>query len=241
MELHTLGVDGGYTQQDVIEVARSFTGWTITRPAHETGILFRRPRSTIPTRSACWARKFMRAESRMANRCSTCSRKNPHTAHHIALELAQHFVSDAPPERSGRPHGQKLSEDRDGDLREVMRTMIYSPEFWSRAAYRAKVKTPFELVVSTARALGADVDDAVPLVGWVGRIGEPLYQCVPPTGYSDKADAWVNSGALLNRLNYAIALASNRVHGSRRRSSRYWAPRRRRILIRRSNAPSIFS
>ncbi len=108
----------------------------------------------------------------------------------------------------------KTFRKSNGDLREVMRTMIYSPEFWSRTAYRAKVKTPFELVVSTARALGADVDDAVPLVGWVSRIGQPLYQCLQPTGYSDKADAWVNTGALLNRLNFAITLASNRVAGS---------------------------
>jgi hypothetical protein len=101
-----------------------------------------------------------------------------------------------------------------GDLREVMRAMIYSPEFWSRAAYRAKIKTPFELVVSSARALGADVDTALPLVNWVTRIGEPLYQCLPPTGYSDKTSAWVNAGALLNRLNFALALAGNRVAGS---------------------------
>jgi uncharacterized protein (DUF1800 family) len=95
-----------------------------------------------------------------------------------------------------------------------MRAMVYSPEFWSRAAYRAKIKTPFELVVSAARALGADVDTALPLVNWVTRIGEPLYQCLPPTGYSDKASAWVNAGALLNRLNFALTLAGNRVAGS---------------------------
>ncbi|MGB6886536.1 MAG: DUF1800 family protein, partial [Candidatus Acidiferrum sp.] len=97
----------------------------------------------------------------------------------------------------------------------VMHTMIYSPEFWSREAYRAKIKTPFELVVSAARALGTDVDMAQPLVGWIGRIGEPLYQCQPPTGYADKADAWVNTGALLNRLNFSLALAGNRMRGSR--------------------------
>ena len=93
--------------------------------------------------------------------------------------------------------------------------MIYSREFWSREAYRAKIKTPFELVVSAARALGTDVDMPLPLVGWVGRIGEPLYQCQPPTGYADKADAWVNTGALLNRLNFSLALAGNRMRGSR--------------------------
>src|SRR6202030_4642560 len=87
--------------------------------------------------------------------------------------------------------------------------------FWSRDAYRAKVKTPFELVVSTARALGTDVDTPMPLVQWAGRIGEPLYQCQPPTAYSDKADAWVNTGALLSRLNYSLALAGNRLPGVR--------------------------
>src|SRR5262249_23922852 len=92
---------------------------------------------------------------------------------------------------------------------------IYSPEFWSRDAYRAKIKTPFEMVVSATRALGTDVDTPMPLVQWVGRIGEPLYQCQPPTGYSDKADAWVNTGALLNRLNFSLALAGNKVRGSR--------------------------
>jgi uncharacterized protein (DUF1800 family) len=106
-------------------------------------------------------------------------------------------------------------EESDGDIKAVMRAMIYSPEFWSREAYRAKIKTPFELVVSTARALGTDVDVPQPLVGWVGRIGEPLYQCQPPTGYADKADTWVNTGALLNRLNFSLALAGNRMRGSR--------------------------
>jgi hypothetical protein len=93
--------------------------------------------------------------------------------------------------------------------------MIYSPEFWSREAYRAKVKKPFELVVSSVRALGTDVDTPMPLVQWVGRIGEPLYQCQPPPGYSDKAETWVNTGALLNRLNFSLALAGNKVRGSR--------------------------
>jgi uncharacterized protein (DUF1800 family) len=96
-----------------------------------------------------------------------------------------------------------------------MKTMIYSPEFWSRDAYRAKIKTPFELVVSAARALATDVQAPLPLMQWVARIGEPLYQCQPPTGYSDRANAWVNTGALLNRLNYSLALAENRVNGSR--------------------------
>ena len=97
-------------------------------------------------------------------------------------------------------------QSSDGDIRAVMHTMIYSPEFWSREAYRAKIKTPFELVISAVRALGTDVDTPMPLVQWVGRIGEPLYQCQPPTGYADKAEAWVNTGALLNRLNFSLTL-----------------------------------
>jgi uncharacterized protein (DUF1800 family) len=109
----------------------------------------------------------------------------------------------------------KTFHKSDGDIREVMRTMIYSPEFWSRQAYRAKVKTPYELVASSVRALGTDVDTPMPLVQWVARIGEPLYQCQPPTGYSDKAETWVNTGALLSRLNFSLALAGNKVRGSR--------------------------
>ncbi|MGC2769254.1 MAG: DUF1800 family protein, partial [Candidatus Acidiferrum sp.] len=109
----------------------------------------------------------------------------------------------------------KSFQKSNGDIREMMRTMIYSPEFWSRDAFRAKVKTPYELVASSVRVLGTVVDTPMPLVQWVSRIGEPLYQCQPPTGYSDKAETWVNSGALLNRLNFSLALAGNRVRGSR--------------------------
>jgi uncharacterized protein (DUF1800 family) len=104
--------------------------------------------------------------------------------------------------------------ESDGDIRAVLRTMIYSPEFWSRDAYRAKIKTPFELVVSAVRAPSAEMTMPLPLVYWVGRIGEPLYLCQPPTGYSDRAETWVNTGALLSRLNFTLALAANRVRGS---------------------------
>jgi uncharacterized protein (DUF1800 family) len=109
----------------------------------------------------------------------------------------------------------KAFQKSDGDIRDVMRTMIYSPEFWSRDAYRAKIKTPYELVVSSVRALGTDVDTPMPLVQWVGRIGEPLYRCQPPTGYADKSETWVNAGALLSRLNFSLAVAGNKVRGSR--------------------------
>ncbi len=105
-------------------------------------------------------------------------------------------------------------ESTGGDIRSLLKTMIYSPEFWSKEAYRAKVKTPFELVASTARALDADLQVSLPLVQWVGRMGEPLFLCQPPTGYSDKAETWVNTGALLNRLNFAMTFAGDHMPGA---------------------------
>lgn len=212
MELHTLGVDGGYTQQDVIEVAKSFSGWTIKDPRGASEFYFDE-RLHDPEPKRILGKKIHADGIKDGEQVLDLLVKNPHTAHHIALELAQHFVSDTPPEALVNRMAKSFRKSG-GDIRETMRTMIYSPEFWSKETYRAKVKRPFELVVSTARALDADVDDAMPLVQWITRIGEPLYQCVPPTGYSDKAEAWVNSGALLNRLNYAIALAGNHIRGS---------------------------
>jgi uncharacterized protein (DUF1800 family) len=108
----------------------------------------------------------------------------------------------------------KEYEASGGDIRSVMKTMIYSPEFWSKQTYRAKVKTPFELVSSTARALNADVTISLPLAQWVGRMGEPLFLCQPPTGYSDKSETWVNTGALLNRLNFALAFSNGKLAGT---------------------------
>ena len=212
MELHTLGVDGGYTQQDVIEVARCFTGWTIRNARTKPEFSFD-GRVHDPQPKRVLGKKIHAGGIKDGEQVLDLLARDAHTAHHVALELARHFVSDNPP----GPLVDRMAlafRKSGGDLREVMRAMIYSPEFWSRATYRAKIKTPFELVVSAARALGADVDTALPLVNWVTRIGEPLYQCLPPTGYSDKASAWVNAGALLNRLNFALALAGNRVAGS---------------------------
>jgi uncharacterized protein (DUF1800 family) len=212
MELHTLGVDGGYAQQDVIEVARCFTGWTIRNARTKPEFAFD-DRVHDPGPKRVLGKKIHAGGVRDGEQVLDMLARDPHTAHHIALELAEHFVSDNPPSSLVERMATAFRKSG-GDLREVMRAMIYSPEFWSRAAYRAKIKTPFELVVSAARSLGADVDNAMPLVNWVTRIGEPLYQCLPPTGYSDKASGWVNAGALLNRLNFALALASNRVSAS---------------------------
>src|SRR5437899_4165665 len=213
MELHTLGVDGGYTQKDVTEVARCFTGWTIEKPRQYADFKFDE-RLHDPDAKYVLGKKIHSGGMKDGEQVMELLVHHPSTAKFISTKLARRFVSDIPPPALvGRM--AKTFQETDGDIKAVMRTMIYSPEFWSRDAYRAKIKTPFELVVSAARAMATDVDTPMPLVQWIGRIGEPLYQCQPPTGYSDKAEAWVNTGALLNRLNYSLALAGNRVRGAR--------------------------
>jgi uncharacterized protein (DUF1800 family) len=213
MELHTLGVDGGYTQKDVTEVARAFTGWTIRTPQKDPQFWFNdrlhddKPKMVL-------GHKIDAGGMKDGEEVLDILSRDPHTAHHLSLEIARHFVSDNPPEALV----ERMSEtylSTDGDIRAVLHTMIYSPEFWSKDVYRAKIKTPFELVASGARAVGAQVSVPLPMVQWTGRIGEPLYQCQPPTGYSDKAADWVNTGALLNRLNYSLTLASGRMRGTR--------------------------
>jgi len=213
MELHTLGVDGGYTQKDVTEVARCFTGWTIDKPREYADFKFDE-RLHDPDPKMVLGKKIHAGGMKDGEQVIELLARHPSTAKFISTKLARRFVSDTPPPALVERMAQTFRSS-DGDIRAVLKTMIYSPEFWSREAYRAKIKTPFELVVSTARALGADVDTPMPLVQWTGRIGEPLYQCQPPTGYADKSDAWVNTGALLNRLNYSLALAGNKVRGSR--------------------------
>jgi uncharacterized protein (DUF1800 family) len=212
MELHTLGVDGGYTQQDVIAVARAFTGWTIASPRENPAFYFDE-RLHDPDPKRVLGKKINAGGIKDAEQVLDLLAKNQHTAHHISLQLAQHFVSDDPPETLVK-RMSKTFEKSKGDIRAVMTTMIYSPEFWSRTAFRAKVKTPFELVASTVRALGADVDQPLQMAQWVARIGEPLYQCLTPNGYSDAASTWVSTGSLLNRMNFAVALTNNKIRGA---------------------------
>jgi len=213
MELHTLGVDGGYTQKDVTEVARCFTGWTIEKPRQNPEFKFD-DRLHDPDPKLVLGKKIHAGGMKDGEEVIDLLVHDASTARFISTKLARRFVSDNPPKALVDRMAKTFAES-DGDIKAVMHAMIYSPEFWSRETYRAKIKTPFELVVSAARALGTDVDMPQPLVGWVGRIGEPIYQCQPPTGYADKADAWVNTGALLNRLNFSLALAGNKMRGAR--------------------------
>jgi uncharacterized protein (DUF1800 family) len=211
MELHTLGVDGGYTQQDVIEVARCFTGWTIRQPRQGGGFVFE-PRIHDNGKKLVLGHEITAGGERDGEEVLDILARHPSTARFISTKLVRKFVSDDPP-KSLVDRAAARFRETDGDIREVVRTIVTSPEFFAEAAYRAKVKTPFEFVVSTVRATGSDVRNAMPLAQAVRQLGEPLYMCQPPTGYADRADAWVNTGALLNRMNFAVALVSGRMRG----------------------------
>ena len=213
MELHTLGVDGGYTQEDVIQVARAFTGWTLRQPRRNPEFYFE-ARLHDPNPKVVLGKKIAPGGIKDGEAVLDLLAGHPSTARFISTKLAERFVSDEPPE-SLIDRMAKTFRETGGDIRAVLRTMIYSPEFWAREAYRAKIKMPFELVASAARALGAEVNEPLPLAFWTARIGQPLYLCVTPNGYASQSAAWVNSGALLNRLNFALALAGNRLPGAR--------------------------
>ncbi|MBI1750414.1 MAG: DUF1800 domain-containing protein [Acidobacteria bacterium] len=213
MELHTLGVDGGYTQQDVIEVARAFTGWTLRAPRRDPEFHFE-DRIHASGSFTVLGKKIDARGMKAGEQILDMLVAHPNTAKFISTKIARRFVSDTPPAALVDRMAKEFLETH-GDIPAVLEAMIYSPEFWSREAYRSKVKKPFELVASAARALGADVSAPIAMVLWTGRIGEPLYLCQPPTGYSDKAETWVNTGALLNRLNYAMELSANHMRGAR--------------------------
>jgi uncharacterized protein (DUF1800 family) len=213
MELHTVGVDAGYTQQDVIAMAECLTGWTVHEPRINPEFFFDE-RIHARATEVVMGRTFGNGGIKDGEEALKMLANHPKTAKFISTKLARHFVSDNPPPELVDRMSQTF-QATGGDIRAVLKTLVYSPEFWSRDAYRAKVKTPFELVAGTARALDASVPVTLPLVQWVGRMGEPLYQCQPPTGYSDKAETWVNTGALLNRMNFALAFAGDKMPGAK--------------------------
>jgi uncharacterized protein (DUF1800 family) len=211
LELHTLSVNGGYSQRDVTEVAKVFTGWTIDTPAQGGSFKFD-PRMHEPGPKFVLGHKIKpKGEGEgmeVLHRLAT----SPQTAHFISLKLAERFVSDDPPPALVDRMAKTFLKKK-GDIREVLNTLFHSPEFWNDETYRAKVKTPLEFVASAVRATGADVQDALPLTRQLNNMGMPLYGAQPPTGYSMKAETWVSSSALLNRMNFALALTNGKIKG----------------------------
>ncbi|MGH9465522.1 MAG: DUF1800 family protein, partial [Thermoanaerobaculia bacterium] len=235
LELHTLGVDAGYTQRDVTEVARAFAGWTAYPPGIDAETVRRRAARADRAEGGFLledgflfrpdfhdsALKVVLGHALPAGRGIEDGEEvldilatHPATARHLARKLAIRFVSDDPPASLVERLAASL-ERHDGDLEVAMRTLVESPEFWSRDAIGAKIKSPFELAVSALRGLEADVRNPSETIRWIGRMGQPLYGYQAPTGYPDDAGFWVNAGALLNRMNFGLALAAGRVRGVR--------------------------
>ena len=211
MELHTLGVNGGYTQEDVTEVARVLTGWTLKQPRQGGGFVFEE-RMHEPGEKRVLGHRIKSSGEKEGREVLHILAHHPSTAKFISTKLAMRFVSDDPPPALVERMTQTFLK-KDGDIREVLKTMFHSPEFWAPESYRAKVKTPLEFVVSAVRTSGAEVSDALPLARQLQNLGMPLYGMQPPTGYSMKADAWVNSSALLGRMNFALALTAEKLKG----------------------------
>ena len=234
MELHTLGVDGGYTQQDVVEVARAFTGWSVLptgrrremaemrlaraeraggRGFHSEGdFLFRADQHDAGAKTILGVRFPAGRGIEDGEAVLDLLAAHKATARHIAAKLAVRFVSDQPPQ----PLVDRLAEvylQTGGDTRRLLTALAESPEFWSREAVGAKVKSPFELAASALRATGGEIGDPRETLKWIARMGQPLYAYQAPTGYPDRAQAWVNTGSLLNRMNFGLQLAADRVRG----------------------------
>jgi uncharacterized protein (DUF1800 family) len=211
MELHTLGVDGGYSQTDVTELARALTGWTIAEPDDGGKFLFD-PTRHEPGIKTVIGHQFYEAGSDEGVRALDMLAHSPATAHFISRRLATRFVSDDPPE-SLVQHMAATFQSSDGDIREVLRTMFHSPEFWSPKAYRSKLKTPLEFVVSAVRASGTTVLAPDAMQATLNQMGMPPYGMLVPTGYSMKRQTWETEGDVLARINFATALTQGKLDG----------------------------
>lgn len=259
MELHTLGVDGGYTQADIVEVAKAFTGWTIADPRgyrkaaaneiqEKENKQIERLRKMVGVPEDLESGEFYFNENWhdksvktvLGQKVSEGGMKDglkvidilvsqPATAKFIARKLAVKFVNDNPGDELVNKIAQAFQKSN-GDIKTILRAMIDSPEFYSAENYRAKIKTPFELLVSSLRALDADVKTSPALLGMLNKMGEPLYGYQAPTGYPDTAEDWVNTGALLERMNFAVALSSNRIPQTKVNLAKFEAGSQREIL-----------
>ncbi len=214
MELHTLGVDGGYTQQDVIEVARALTGWSVNPPRQGgDGFVFRAAAHDAGPKVVLGHPLKAGRGIEDGEEVLDILARHPSTARHIARELAVRFVSDEPPDDLVDRAAATFTRTN-GNIREVVRTIVTSPEFFSRAAYRSKVKSPFEVTVSALRAIGASVDSTAVTARLVGQLGQPLYGHLSPDGWPETGAEWMNTGAILNRIKLGIVVASGRLPGA---------------------------
>ncbi|MFB9862950.1 DUF1800 domain-containing protein [Rufibacter immobilis] len=239
MELHTLGVDGGYTQQDVTQAARVLTGWTINPAIGQSNVEGNKGAAYTPKRLEAMAKQgyVLEGDFRFAANKHDIGKKtvlgkefpanggyeegvelikllahHPSTAKFISKKLAVRFVHDNPPQSLIDKMAKTFSE-KNGDIQQVLLTMVSSPEFWSKGALREKTKSPFELAISSVRSLNAEVKAPFQLHNWISKMGERLYYYQAPTGFPDKAAYWINTGSLLNRMNFGLALASQRIPG----------------------------
>ena len=212
LELHTLGVDGGYTQADVTEAARCFTGWTIVQPQRGGAFAFNQRVHDDGEKTVLGVKIAKGGGISDGEKVLDMVAHHAATARFIAKKLAMRFVADDPPASLVERMAETFRRT-DGDLRAVMKTMLESKEFFSQGAYLGKLKSPLEVVASAVRAVSGEVDYAFPLANQVAQLGEPLYRKQEPTGYSNSSKEWLNSGGLLARMNFALQLADNKIPG----------------------------
>jgi uncharacterized protein (DUF1800 family) len=212
MELHTLGVDGGYTQKDVTEVARVLTGWGMTPPQQGVGFAFHAWAHDEGAKTVLGVRFPAGHGEDEGIRLIRMLADAPATMHHVSRKLCARFVADEPPDGCVDDAVRAWAASG-GDILTVLRAIVHSPDFWARTAVDNKVKSPLEFVVSAVRAVDASPDTTPALAFMVARLGQPLFQEASPAGYPERQEEWVNSGALLQRMNFAMALASGRVPG----------------------------
>jgi len=214
MELHTLGVDGGYTQKDVMEVARCFTGWTIRRPRGEPEFLFNARMHDPREKVVLGARIPAGGGTQDGMKVIDLLSRHPSTARFIATKLVRRFVSDDPPV-SLVTQVAKVFRESDGDIKELLRAIVESPEFFSPETVQAKVKKPLEFIASSLRSVGAETNASPALLRYLVRMGEPLFLAQPPTGFPDVGSTWVSPDMLLARINFVTDLSNNRIPGTR--------------------------